>query len=147
MGMRVKPGQEEKLELNMTPMIDVVFQLLIFFMVTLRIPPTEAIIETALPKAKGPGEVSNDVIKDEEEFEDIRLIIAKDQTGTVQRFVNQMMVRSDRQLKSQLVTMKGIHAKGRVVVVCGDDVPYQHLVRAISLVQEAGLPIAFGDAG
>jgi len=144
--MGSKSGGEEKLELKMTSMIDVVFLLLIFFIVTLQIPKPEAMIETELPKAKGPGQVKvEDVPPPEEDFEDIRLIVYKDKTGTVQRYVNEMMVRTDGQLFSQLKQMKEIYENGRVVVVCADDVPYKHLILAISIVQNAGLPIAFGD--
>jgi len=137
-----------RVELNMTPMIDVVFQLLIFFMVTLKLPAPEAMIETDLPTAKGPGTVKvEDVPPPEEDFEDIRLVIFKDQTGTVQRYVNEMMIRGDGQLKRQLVDMRRIYPKGRVIVICADNVPYKYLVVAISIVQQAQLPIAFGDYG
>ena len=55
---KVRAELQEKLELKMTPMIDVVFLLLIFFIVTLQIPREEAMIEAELPQARGDGEVT-----------------------------------------------------------------------------------------
>ncbi len=45
--------EERPSELNMTPMIDVVFQLLIFFMLTMRFKDVEGKLLTTLPKDKG----------------------------------------------------------------------------------------------
>jgi biopolymer transport protein ExbD len=44
-------GAPEKIELNMTPMIDVVFQLLAFFMFTLRISAVEGNFDIKMPSA------------------------------------------------------------------------------------------------
>jgi len=146
-GMGSGAAAPPKLEINMTPMIDVVFQLLIFFMVTLKMPREEMMVETDLPTARGPGTIKvDDVPPPEEEFEDIRLLIIKDRrSGAVQRYINDMMVRSDSQLGGQLANMKKLYAKGRVIVICADDVPYKHIIKTISIVQAAELPIAFGD--
>jgi len=135
-----------KMEINMTPMIDVVFQLLIFFLVTLKMPRSEVMIETDLPTAKGPGTIKTDIPTPDEEFEDIRLVIYKDpSTGAVQRYINDMMVRSDSQLYSQLTNMKKLYAKGRVIVICADNVAYKYVVRTITIVQQSELPMAFGE--
>ena len=51
-----KAPQEEKLEeSNMTPMIDVVFQLLIFFMLSMHFQEIEGRLLSTLPKDRGPA--------------------------------------------------------------------------------------------
>lgn len=49
--MRTSPRKLEKVELLLTPMIDVVFQLLAFFLLTLRIVPEEGDFALHLPPA------------------------------------------------------------------------------------------------
>ena len=52
--MRVRRGLRpagDKIELNMTPMIDIVFQLLTFFIMSLRIAATEGDFQVGLPQA------------------------------------------------------------------------------------------------
>jgi biopolymer transport protein ExbD len=46
--------------LDMTPMIDIVFQLLIFFILTLQISQPEGDLELALPLTRGPGQPTVD---------------------------------------------------------------------------------------
>ena len=48
------PAQGEDSALNMTPMIDICFQLIVFFMLTLRFPSVSARFEAQLPKDRGP---------------------------------------------------------------------------------------------
>jgi biopolymer transport protein ExbD len=47
--------QEQSVELNFTPMIDCVFQLIIFFVVTMRYPQIERNLPAFLPKTTGTG--------------------------------------------------------------------------------------------
>ena len=51
--MAVELPEPEDTEMNMTPMIDIVFQLIVFFMLTLKFKTVEERIETALPKDRG----------------------------------------------------------------------------------------------
>jgi biopolymer transport protein ExbD len=50
-----REAQEDKCEINMTPMIDCVFQLLIFFMLGCRFRTSEEHIKAFLPKNRGLG--------------------------------------------------------------------------------------------
>jgi biopolymer transport protein ExbD len=139
-------AQQEKLALQMTPMIDVVFQLLIFFIVTLNIPKEEAMIETELPRARGAGEVTGQEPQTREEFEDILLSIVKEPvTGQARIYVNNQWMMNSRQLLGRLEMFRNLNEKGRVVVQCGDNVPYKDLIEAISIVQIAELPMAFAN--
>ena len=49
-------GDEEKIELQMTPMIDIVFQLLIFFVMTFKIAAPEGDFNIKMPAAAKEGE-------------------------------------------------------------------------------------------
>lgn len=51
--MAVKQPETDETELNMTPMIDIVFQLIIFFMLSLKFKTVERRIESMLPKDRG----------------------------------------------------------------------------------------------
>ncbi|MDA1194370.1 MAG: biopolymer transporter ExbD [Planctomycetota bacterium] len=51
--MAVKLPEVEESELNMTPMIDIVFQLIIFFLLSLKFKTIDRRIESMLPKDRG----------------------------------------------------------------------------------------------
>lgn len=55
---------ESQFELEMTPMIDVIFQLLIFFMCTISFKILEGKLDTFLPKNKGPGDDTPPIMKE-----------------------------------------------------------------------------------
>jgi len=134
-----------KIDLQMTPMIDVVFQLLIFFMLTLQLPKTEGMIETMLPTAPGPEEKGPGPPPPPSPFSDIVLTLTRQPNGAVARTLNAMPVRSDRQLESHLAKMKDVYSDGRIIIACDGDVPYGHLVRTMSVVQRTGMTMAFSE--
>ena len=145
MSPRQEHGQEDKLELKMTSMIDVVFLLLIFFIVTLQIPEEEAMIETTLPEKETKDEAQKQQEREREaEFEDVMLALRKEQ-GSVQTYVNNQPIPSLKLLINRLQTFRELNPEGRVVIDCADDVPYQALVRAINAAQIAELDIAFAN--
>ena len=139
-----KGQRDNKLELQMTPMIDVVFLLLIFFIVTLRIPAEEAMIETELPKAKGTGEAEA-VDETRQEFDDILLHIRQEAGSKSRVTINGQWMPSPAALKGRLDMLKTINPKGRVVIHADETVPYEELITAISVVQMVELPMAFAD--
>lgn len=51
--MAVEIPEVEDTEMNMTPMIDIVFQLIVFFLLTLKFKSVDQRIETELPKDRG----------------------------------------------------------------------------------------------
>ena len=61
MAAKVKPGGDSKVTVDMTPMIDVVFQLLIFFMLTLKIKADEGDFGINMPLGQSTS-VSTDTI-------------------------------------------------------------------------------------
>ena len=52
---------EEEVELKLTPMIDVVFQLLIFFLCATKFPEPEGVLKSWLPKNKGQANTLPDI--------------------------------------------------------------------------------------
>ena len=58
--MKVPPPPAADSQLNMTPMIDIVFQLILFFLFSLRFKALDYRIESSLPKDRGPN-VTRDI--------------------------------------------------------------------------------------
>ena len=51
--MATKIPESEETEMNMTPMIDIVFQLIIFFLLSLKFKTVDQRIQSELPKDRG----------------------------------------------------------------------------------------------
>ena len=58
--MARKKRDDEKLNINMTPMIDIVFQLLIFFVMSFKIVTPEGDFSVKMPMAPAEGKMSDD---------------------------------------------------------------------------------------
>ena len=136
---------EEKMEIKMTGMIDVVFLLLIFFIVTLQIPEPEVMIETDLPRAEGVGD-HEAVDEDRLEFDDLRLHIRWNETaGRSELRLNDNPIPGQTHLLSRLRMAHRMYEDGRIIIICDDDVPYDDLIQTISTIQMTELPMAFAD--
>ena len=72
--MNLRPHRKESPELNLTPLIDVVFLLLIFFVCT----PTFQILERILPSSIVSTEGSTEEIEVDPELVDLERIVVKD---------------------------------------------------------------------
>ncbi|MEQ8787470.1 MAG: biopolymer transporter ExbD [Pirellulaceae bacterium] len=73
-------GNEEKIELQMTPMIDIVFQLLVFFIMTFKIVSQEGDFDIKMPlAAQGPGSISDETLLP------LTLELQADATGKIAR--------------------------------------------------------------
>ena len=141
----VPPELDDKLELKMTSMIDCVFLLLIFFIASLKIPRDEAMIETMIPQAKGTGQVTVEKPVEGPEFGDIVLRIVVDEAGNARKYLGDQWMIGPGQMLGMLESFRKLNEKGRVVIQCGDDVPYKDLIEAISVVQLANLKISFAN--
>ncbi|HOX39002.1 MAG TPA: biopolymer transporter ExbD [Candidatus Brocadiia bacterium] len=154
-----KPGSGtgETPELNLTPMIDVVFQLLSFFLVTARFLPSEGILQTQMPeptKATAAKPVENPEDIEVQEFEDVvvHLRMDGDTDSAILRIkINSTAVDSIASLYPRLARIRNLFkdsSKGppRCVINCADDVRYKDLVKAISAAQQAEFPnISFAN--
>ncbi len=65
--MNVPLHEPDETELNMTPMIDIVFQLIIFFLLSLKFKTIDQRIESMLPKKKGLA-ATPDPVEDEDKI-------------------------------------------------------------------------------
>ena len=117
-------GEDVKLE--MTPMIDVVFQLLIFFIVTLKQDDILSSLE-ALRPAPDSNATSSDAT------EPVTILIGR------QGFVFNGRPMSERQLTESFVRLAKGSKDTMIMIKCTDDSPHGYLVRALDILSSVGL--------
>lgn len=124
--MKFRQNIPEKLEINITPMIDIVFLLLIFFMVTTTF-NRETELQIVLPEANG----------EELSIED-PLEIAIDSQG--QFFVNQHQVINNNieTLKKAVQQAAGDNNNPQVVVNADGKTPHQSVITALDALSQMG---------
>ena len=126
--MNLKPERREEIDLNLTPLIDVVFLLLIFFMVSTTFEKTSK-LKIDLPEASAKAQ----------QQEDKKIVIGIDESGRY--YIN------ERQLvNTQLSTLKialGKVAEGStdipVVLRADAKTPHQSVVTAMDAASQLGL--------
>lgn len=119
-----KKGEAAKLE--MTPMIDVVFQLLIFFIVTLKQEDILSRLDISRP-APDPSQT-------QETVDDLlTILVGKDAYGLKGRRVG--IAELDRQLTRLASFSKDIS----VVIKCANDSPHSMLIQLLDVCAKAGL--------
>ncbi len=126
--MNIHPHRKESLELNLTPLIDVVFLLLIFFMVSTTF-DRETRIKVELPEA---------ATQDEQVLEEKVLNITVDAKGRF--YVNQREV-----INTEFKTLKSAIAKeaaGRpdlpVIITADANTPHQAVIRVMDAASQLG---------
>jgi len=135
----VTSGENKPASLEMTSMIDVVFLLLIFFIVTLQIPPDEGSLQAAVPKAKKESaQVTAPEEDPEKDFEDIKVMVR------YKEITREFLISCDNQRQYTFEMLQGkLQAKyqynpdARVIIDCGDQVPYYGMVKALNAAQGA----------
>jgi len=111
-------------ELNITPLLDLVFVLLVIFIITT--PQMLNSLEMTLPSGKPPARNPN------APKPQINRILV-DKTGQV--FLNDEPV-PDGALKSRLQSVKASDPDPKFVVKGADDVDYQHMVKVLDALQQ-----------
>ena len=135
--MSRKQRQEpEKLETNMSAMIDVVFQLLIFFMLTLKIVEPEGDFNINMPAVGAPTQPTDDI-----QLPDIKVKLQANPDGSLAGlYLGQQALGNDqnsfRQLNNEIFKMISAAgadlAKEIAVSINGDaGLRYQHVIEAI----------------
>lgn len=127
--MNLRPRQPATPEINLTPLIDAVFLLLIFFMVSTTF-EKETRIEVELPEA--------DTVVDERQPED-RLEIVIDRKGHY--FVNDAEVLDDTPatLREAISQQAGGRADIPVSIKADGQAPYQAVVTSMDVLTQLGL--------
>jgi len=126
MAYQRKQNKGENPKLDMTPMIDVVFQLLIFFVVTLK-------QEDILSKLSAARPAPDPTATKENQVEPITVIVAP------QGFLFNGRPMRLGELDRQLERMAGFSKTAMVVIKCTSDSPHAFLVQTLDLCSKHGL--------
>jgi biopolymer transport protein ExbD len=136
MKVRNAGAREEKIELQMTPMIDIVFQLLIFFIMTFKIVVPEGDFNIKMPlsaPSQGPP--------DENLTPPIKVRLTTSGGGSVGIRMNDTPIGDFTQLRGRVVGLIGdergpgsIADSAEVEFDCDYDLDYKHVIQAISAV-------------
>ena len=133
-----KEVMTENCDLNMTPMIDCVFQLLIFFMLTGKFVTTEGKLAAYLPKDKG---LMN--FKIEEQKLPVRVLLRWNPTiNKCKIYVGQVLCNyNDEGITRALQKVKQIKQTGadKAEIDAGGDVPMYWVVQSLNMLIKADL--------
>ena len=127
--MNLRPRRREPVDINLTPLIDVVFLLLIFFMVSTTF-QDEARLRVQLPQAQG-----DDISAQEPAM--IRIVIDR----ASRFFVNDHELRdaSTAALARLLIEQRGQDTKMPVLIQADANAPHQAVMTAMDAASQAGL--------
>ncbi|MBI2192874.1 MAG: biopolymer transporter ExbD [Planctomycetes bacterium] len=140
MARRKAPTVDDTIaQLNMTPMIDVTFQLLIFFMVGMQIRVPEGILRAYLPKDRGTGGRPKD---DQVPPPELRIRLERDQASVpgnvkVNIFFEQYQCESIADLESKLLRLGAEMSTIPVVIDGRSDVPFRYILGALNACVKA----------
>ena len=122
-----KRGHSTMSELNITPLLDLVFVLLVIFIITT--PQMVNSLEMALPSGKPPPPNPN------APKPKINRIVVDAQSRV---FLNNEAV-PDSALKQKLQDLKATDPDPKVVVKGSDDVDYQSMIKVLDALQQLGI--------
>lgn len=145
---RLDPGHVEP-DLPITPMLDMSFQLLAFFVTTYNPGPVEAMLALALPKLDG-GLQSTLTATIDDEGEAITVQVHSTENGQIDSIIafTKTTAATPTQLgkdpkslgeylRKQIAELKGT-APGKLTVEFGDDLIYQNMITVIDVSRRAG---------
>ena len=93
----------DKIDINMTPMIDIVFQLLAFFIMTLKIVQPEGDFDVRMPLGAAAA-----AAPDEEQIPPIRIRLTAGETGLGGIEMNGIAVASFEELQERVIALVGL---------------------------------------
>lgn len=125
--MRLSPSRPEEPDVNLTPMIDVVFLLLLFFMVSTSF-IRESSLKVDLPEATGQPSEKVD--------ETIDIIISNEGSYTVGDTV--ISVNDPNELSSMLKQLAAGSPDPRILISADSNSEYQFIVTAMDEAQKLG---------
>jgi len=125
--MNIRPDQKEPLEVNITPLIDVVFLLLIFFMVSTTF-ERESEIEIVLPEATASAETTDEFV----------LQITIDEEGTY--YINHQRVINTKleTLMKAMQLVAGERKDPPIILSADAKTPHQAVVTAMDAARRLG---------
>ena len=129
-------------QLQMTPMIDVTFQMLIFFMVGMQIRIPEGILKSYLPKDRGKGVASEDDITEitppevKIRMEKNKVTSTEDET-VVDIFFEQYRCEDIPDLELKLLRLGEAFSEIPVVIDGGPEVPFEYILGTLNACVKA----------
>jgi biopolymer transport protein ExbD len=128
--MRFRKDEEENFGMEMTPMIDVVFLLLIFFMVSTVFVDFNRQMDLSLPSSKSAN------------LDDSPKTLEIEMTADKQIFFNGKKVTLDS-LEKALGEAKGKPSEGQkqtAIIRADKNLPYGNVIKVMGVLQSAGVP-------
>ncbi|MBJ43651.1 MAG: hypothetical protein CMJ80_10335 [Planctomycetaceae bacterium] len=126
----------ERAEAAMTPMIDVVFLLLIFFLWTASFQAAEALLPSQFAEVAARGTGDDDLV--EEDFEQI-VIRVQSQGNTISWRINQQPVENFGRLSERLKVLASIRLDLPVVIDPALNVEFGHVIDAYDVARQVGM--------
>lgn len=125
---------EEKVKTDMTPIIDVVFNLLIFFMLTMNFQDEEGVLKASLPKDSG----LNPHVVIPDDTEEIRVRILKE-TQTTQIYVGSNRIQDERALVSTLERLNSLMPENYVLIDSGKEAEFRYVIQVLNACKAVGM--------
>ncbi|MEI6857878.1 biopolymer transporter ExbD [Psychrilyobacter sp.] len=130
---RLKRKNSKNLMLDMTPLIDVVFLLLIFFMVATTFQDVDSSVNIELPKSSSEHKISIKTLEVKINKDLEIYLIVKNLNGK-----NEMMKVDQGDLKEKLGQRLELTEDKNVVISADKSVNYQSLIEVLDIAKEAG---------
>jgi len=130
---RLKRKNSKNLILDMTPLIDVVFLLLIFFMVATTFQDVDSSVNIELPKSSSEHKITIKTLEVKINKDLEIYLIVKDLNGK-----NEMMKIDQGDLKEKLGQKLELTEDKNVIVSADKSVNYQSLIEVLDIAKEAG---------
>jgi len=130
---RLKRKNSKNLILDMTPMIDVVFLLLIFFMVATTFQDVDSSVNIELPKSSSEHKITIKTLEVKINKDLEIYLIVKNLNGK-----NEMMKVDQEDLKEKLGQRLELTKDKNVIVSADKSVNYQSLIEVLDIAKEAG---------
>jgi len=134
--MSRKKTEVEEVEMDLTPMIDVVFLLLIFFIVTMKFKILEGKLETELPKDVGVNRSEVDELLEKIE---INIFPDKGRENGMKVFVNGRTMESLATLRAELKRWFDIDEATRTTLYPESQINYEQVIKVVDVVLGVGL--------
>ncbi len=131
--IRSGEAQDREVTLEMTPLIDIVFLLLIFFLVATTFQQTEREMQIALPQAAFSGPISTALRE---------IIINVDAEGTI--IVSGRTIEPD-DLRALIENAMTVNPDQKVTVRGDRDAAYAHIVRVLDICKSGGVQEPYLD--
>lgn len=125
--MNLSPPKSEEPDVNLTPMIDVVFLLLLFFMVSTSF-VRESSLKVDLPEATGQALAEQD--------KPIDIVINADGQFTVNNIA--LGTPNKAELSAQLKLIVGENTDPHIIITADSKADYQNIVTAMDSAQQLG---------